>query len=296
MALFFDPKQECFRGSNENVRNKQFDMYLKKINKVTYSDKTDIEKVRLIVGHAKKLRLLYQFHDLEKCDEDELTYLLNVYSEILSVLKDYKSDSSEYRTHYKEVEDVYKNIRDARKEITVKTITKAVERSRSQSVSHIPSDMPPPIPRQREDHELHFVKPPPAKSSNPFAKGNEDKHKKYVQEQKEKKQKSASSPDLPPPPPPPYIVTPPKSSRSRSRSRSRSARSSEGKPAIVTPPKGQRSRSRSSPNKLLESRSLGRSLGMTARRVPSLSKRRRGGETRKNKKTRKIERLFIPKT
>ena len=277
MALFFDPKQECFRGANENVRNQQFNMYLKKINKVTYTDKTDIEKVKLIAGHAKKLSGLYRFHELEKCDEDELTYLLNVYSEILSILKDYKSDLPEFRTHYKEVEDVYKNIREARKDITVKSITKALERSRPQSTFHIPSDMPPVIRRPISDFAV------PTKSTNPFAKGNENKHKEFVKEQKAKKRSSAASPDGPPPPPPPHIVTPPKSSSARSRSRS--AKSSEGQRAIVTPPKEQRSRSRSSPNKLLDSRSLGHSLGMTARRVPSLSqRRRRGGKTRKHKK------------
>ena len=283
-----NPEFACFRGANDKVRDQSFDLYKNEIILIKKDrNLTDIEKVELITDTEKnRIRRLYKFNELEKCDEYQLTYLIELYSEILGFLNKLKPKSEsellKYKKHYKEVESAYNKIRNRRKEITAESIRRAINRSRPQSVFQIPSDMPPVIRRQFEEPVLHFtpLPQPPKKSSNPYAKGNESEHKKYIQEQKAKKQNSVTSPDGPPPPPPPYhIVTPPKSSSARSRSRS--AKSSEGQRAVVTPPKGQRSRS--SPN-FLDSRSLGRSLGMTARRVPSLSQRRRGGKTRKHKK------------
>ena len=283
-----DPNLACFRGKNEDVNERSFNVYLRKMRIINKSlDLSDIRKVELIANYENKIRTLYTFFSLEKCNDDQLTYIINIYSEILKILKDLKPQNdeelTEYKGYYKEVEDAYTKVREARKKIIVESITRAVNKSRSQSMFHIPNDMKmPPVIRQHEESVsvFDFAKSH-KKSSNPLAKGNENKHKEFVKEQKAKKRSSVISPDGPPPPPPLHIVTPPKSSSTRSRSRS--AKSSEGQRAVVTPPKEQRSRS--SPNKLLDSRSLGRSLGMTAKRVSELSqRRRRGGKTRKHKK------------
>lgn len=275
MAHFINKDYACFKGSNDSVRNRQFNLFLGKIRKYYESDVSDIEKVGLISDVEKKIRLLYNFKDLENCDDDQLTYLIDVYYEILDFLKTLEPGSRSpeyktYKTNYKEVESAQKNLLEARKNITVKSITRALER-RPRSTFHIQSVQP----------VSGFDVPisgfaVPTKRENPFSKGN------YTLKTRVKEQKTQSSAVSPngPPPPPPNIVTPPKSSSVKSRSRS--AKSSEGH-AIVTPPKTTRSISRSSPNFLDSSRSL-QNLGITATHVSKLSKRRRGGKTRKHKK------------
>lgn len=256
-----DPNFECFKGKSDLVRNRSFNHYLKEIKKIKKSDISDIEKVELIAGLERKMiRSLYKFADLEKCDEDQLTYLIKFYSDILEIMNDLKSDSPQFRIHYKSVENAKKKIQEERKEITVKSITNSLQSSRSSVMGFAgPST---------SNHVLHFTPPPPPikNKSNPFARGNEKEHKKFVEERKAEKVNSAHSPDVPPPPPPlPAIVSPAKRSRSRSRSRE------------------------SSPNNrfLLGSRSVGNLL-MTVKRVPKLSssqsRRKRGGKTRKHKK------------
>lgn len=288
-----DPKYACFRGANNRVRYLSFKLYYDEMITIKNTKKLpDIEKVEIIAEiEQNRIRRIYRFNELEKCEEYQLTYLIELYSEILGFLKELKpkseSELEKYKKHYKDVESVYNKIRNRRKEIIAESIRRAVDRSRSSLAFFIPSDMPRVIRRQSEEPALHFapLPHPPKKSSNPYAKGNESEHKKFIQEQRAKKQNSAASSvepyPMPPPSPSHHIVTPPKSSSARSRSRS--ARSSEGQPAVVTPPRGTRSRE-SSP-KFIDSRSLGRSLGMTAKRVTKLSQiRRRGGKTRKHKK------------
>ena len=263
-----DPTLACFRGKNEYVNKRSFNVYLRDMREIKKrSELSDIDKVELIANYEKKVRTLYTFFDLKKCDEDQLTYIIKIYSKILEILKELKPQNddelTEYKGYYKEVEDAYTKVREARKEIIVESITRAVNKSRSQSMFHIPNDMKmPPVLREHKESVsvLDFAKSH-KKSSNPYAIGNEREHRKYIEEQREKKQNSVISPDGPPPPPP-------KGQRPSSRSRESSSR------------------------QLLDSRSLGRSLGMTAKIVPkfSQSRSRRGGKTRRrNKKQKKLK-------
>jgi len=334
-----DTTLACFKGKYDSVKERSFNIYLREMNIIKKrSDLSEIKRVELIANYENKIRTLYTFFDLNKCDDDQLTYIIKIYSKILNILKELKpqddDELTEYKNYYKDVEITQNKIREARKDIIVKLITRAVNKSRSQSVFHIPNDM-----RHEESvSALDFAKPRKTNSKNPFGRGNDNLHKKFVEEQKAKKQLSSSSLDVPPPPPPRQslnIVTPPESPSESPRERytpfriaqlvnadnAVSAHSSlitapysanqirnsylcdslmgvsndkmctklsEKQPAIVTPTKGQRTVSREySPNNLLDSRSLGSSIGMTARRVPNLSIRKKGGKTRKMKKHRK---------
>lgn len=260
-----DPTLTCFKGKYDSVNERSFNYYLNEM-RITKkrSDLSDIRKVELIAKYENKIRTLYTFFDLKKCDEDQLTYIIKIYSKILKILKELKPQNddelTEYKEYYKEVEDSYTKVREARKEIIVESITRAVNKSKSQSMFHIPNDMKmPPVLRRHEESVsvLDFAKSH-KKSSNPYAKGNEREHRKYIEEQRGKKQISVISPDGPPPP----------------------------------PPKGQRPSSisrESSSRHLIGSQSLGRSLGMTAKIVPKFSQSRskKGGKTRRRDKKQK---------
>ena len=314
MASFLGPTQKsinpafaCFKGKNDRVRDQSFDLYLGRITKIKNSNSSDIEKFKSIAKIEKDdLRRIHKSDDLEKCNEEQLDYLVGVYNDVLEILRDIKPDLiyskkdefSEYRKHYKQIEDHLKNLLEARGNFTTTKLLRGV-----QSASFFPTY----TSKEPERNVLHYNpyarhspketehNVPKKDKPNPFSKkANPTGSIKKYREDNLKANKEGiyrESPSDIPPPPLVNVVTPKSPKRSSFFSPNSPKRSPKKAINVVTPPK----------ESLIDSLSLSESLqglGMEAKlrtklspskamkrfQSMKLSPKKTGGKTRKNKK------------